>query len=166
MLDGWNYNNGLNPIVKDDNDDPDRDGLTNLLNLYFQLILSIQTLKDTLTEQILNGWNPLQNAIITDSDEDGLSDFEEIRLSTNSNSPDSDNDSISDSDEVAYGLDLTDDANDDSTMVSVILKRLITKLTLLKTIQTRMKYSMAGKLKISLILYWMIQKKILTLMAF
>ena len=78
MLDGWEYNNGLNPVVKDGNNDPDLDGLTNLLEFVFAtdpMILILIRYSDGFP-RVIKGWDPLQNAIITDSDEDSLPDFE------------------------------------------------------------------------------------------
>ena len=75
---------------------------------------------------------------------------------------------ISDSDEVAYGLDLLkNDANDDSDNDGLSnIKEVNYKTNPLDNDTDKDKILMVGKLKISLIRYWMIQRKTLILMVF
>jgi hypothetical protein len=49
----------------------------------------------------------------SDSDNDGLSDYEEVGIGTDPNDPDTDGDGINDSDEIAQGTDPTDPDSDD-----------------------------------------------------
>ncbi len=78
LPDGWEVDNGLNPLRDDGYDDPDEDGLGN--------------------------WDEYQNHTDPhdpDSDDDGLSDGEEVHIhGTDPGDPDSDNDGYADADEL------------------------------------------------------------------
>ena len=78
MLDNWEVQYGLNPILDDASEDLDSDGLTNL-------------------RERERGSNPT----LVDTDEDGLSDGDEVNIhNTNPTRADSDYDGLSDGDEI------------------------------------------------------------------
>ncbi|MHA1420408.1 MAG: right-handed parallel beta-helix repeat-containing protein, partial [Candidatus Heimdallarchaeaceae archaeon] len=78
MPDGWETNNGLDPLLSDSSLDPDEDSLTNL-------------------QEFLYGTDPF----VSDTDEDGLTDYEEIFVyETDPTDSDSDRDNLNDGDEV------------------------------------------------------------------
>lgn len=56
--------------------------------------------------EVANGEQRFLLVLGSDTDGDGLSDGEEIRLGANPNNPDSDGDGVSDGDEIAEGTDL------------------------------------------------------------
>ena len=74
--------------------DVDGDGLVNFF--------------ETATGSFLNSQNTGTDPADTDSDDDGLSDGEEVLLGTDPNNPDTDGDGVSDSDELLAGTDPLD----------------------------------------------------------
>ncbi len=139
MLDGWEINNGLNPLVDDSATDLDGDGLTNLeeyeagtdpndadsdddgltdgdeVNLYYTDPLISDYDLDSDGDSLTN----VEEVDIhetdpndSDSDDDGLTDGEEINTySTDPNDSDSDDDGFSDYEEVLNGTDPNDPAD-------------------------------------------------------
>jgi hypothetical protein len=109
MPDKWEAINKLNPKNKDDaNLDPDKDGITNL-------------------QEYKNGTDPHKSdlVIVKDSDNDGLSDDDEInKYNTDPNNPDTDRDSLIDGDEVnkyhtcPYNKDTDGDTLRDDTEIN------------------------------------------------
>ena len=111
MPDAWEVRNRLNPLSNDANEDPDEDGLSNLLE--FANNLDPQDW-DTDSDQMPDGWEvqyylqPLRNDANDDADNDGLTNLEEYRLGTNPRSRDTDGDGSSDYWEVQNGYDPLD----------------------------------------------------------
>ena len=80
MIDGWEVQYGLNPLMNDSANDPDTDDLSNL-------------------QEYLNGANPHDS----DSDEDGLNDFDEVYVhGTHPSLADTDQDGLDDFEEVTH----------------------------------------------------------------
>ena len=101
MSDGWEIDNVLNPLVNDAALDPDSDTLSNL-----------EEYNERLAGPYFGSTNPNK----ADSDDDGLTDAEEINTyGTDPNNPDTDGDGMPDSWEVANGINpLVDDSAIDS----------------------------------------------------
>ncbi len=125
MLDGWEIDFDLDPLVADGAIDFDTDGLTNLeeyeLGTNPNLIDSDNDNLDDLSEsetygtspvladtdldnipddwELLFGFNPLSNDSYTDSDTDGLFEFEEYQYGSSPFSSDTDSDGLGDFDE-------------------------------------------------------------------
>ena len=92
MLDNWEVQYGLNPILDDASEDLDSDGLTNL-------------------RERERGSNPT----LVDTDEDGLSDGDEVNIhNTNPTRADSDYDGLSDGDEINIHNTLPRDSDTDN----------------------------------------------------
>lgn len=92
MLDNWEVQYGLNPLVDDANDDFDSDGLTNIRERHYNTDPSI-----------------------TDTDGDGLSDGDEVNIhNTYPYRADSDYDGLSDGDEVNIHQTLPRDSDTDN----------------------------------------------------
>ncbi|MHA1223520.1 MAG: right-handed parallel beta-helix repeat-containing protein [Candidatus Heimdallarchaeaceae archaeon] len=104
--DGWEVANGLNPLVNDSYLDQDNDTLSNL-------------------EEYQYNSNPFSY----DSDNDGLSDGEEVKkYNTNPNNPDTDNDDLTDGEEIqVYFSDPLDrDTDDDGLLDGEEVKKYLT----------------------------------------
>lgn len=132
MPDGWEVNNGLDPLVDDSLGDLDGDAL---LNLYEYSLIAVSNWSLVYTNvpgavtnffyYDTNGtpvvyWPGNTDPNDTDSDNDGLSDFEEVSTNgtdnlhiTNPNDPDTDNDGLPDGWEFDFGQNLTVPAGDD-----------------------------------------------------
>ncbi|MHA2149100.1 MAG: SBBP repeat-containing protein [Candidatus Thorarchaeota archaeon] len=117
MTDGWEYYNGLNPLVDDASGDLDFDTLSNLLEFN---IGTLPNTNDTDSDTMLDAWehynglNPLVNDANGDLDSDGLTNVQEYDIGSNPDSGDSDSDLIPDLWEYTYGLNLMyDDSGDD-----------------------------------------------------
>ncbi|MHA2198697.1 MAG: SBBP repeat-containing protein [Candidatus Thorarchaeota archaeon] len=117
MLDGWEYYNGLNPLVDDAAGDLDSDTLSNLFEFN---IGTLPNTNDTDSDTMLDAWehynglNPLVNDASGDLDSDGLTNVQEFGVGSNPDSGDSDSDMMPDLWEYTYGLNLTlDDSGDD-----------------------------------------------------
>ena len=93
MDDGWEAEFGLDPNVDDSALNPDNDGLTNL--------------------EEWNGGNNFTDPNNPDTDDDGVSDGDEVNVhSSDPNDTDSDDDGLEDGEEVLAGTDLTDPDSD------------------------------------------------------
>lgn len=135
MPDGWEINNGLNPIIVDNETDSDSDGLINIVeyqegthpmnndtdsddlldglevNSVFTNPLSPDTDMDIMTDgwEYFNGLNPLSSGeSYLDYDNDGLMNLIEFKVNSNPNKVDTDGDGFSDEDEVADFSDPSD----------------------------------------------------------
>lgn len=135
MPDGWEINNGLNPIIVDNETDSDSDGLTNIIeyqenthpmnndtdddglldglevNTIFTNPLSPDTDLDGMSDgwEYFNGLNPLYfGERYSDYDNDGLMNLIEFKVNSNPNKVDTDGDGYPDGDEVADFSDPSD----------------------------------------------------------
>lgn len=112
MPDGWEVDNLLNPLIKDDNLDPDQDELTNheeyIHNTNPQLNDTDQDGLNDFEEVNIGSDGHITDPTNSDSDADGLLDGEEYTYSTNPNNSDSDEDGYSDYIEIQAGTDPND----------------------------------------------------------
>ncbi len=134
MWDGWEYDNGLNPLLDDSLDDPDDDDLTNVgeflndanpfvsdtdsdsipdgleVHTYGTLPYKADSDDDLIPDlyEVNNGLNAMVNDTYDDLDSDGLTNFEEFQLGTSADDADTDSDLASDSWEVFYSFDPLD----------------------------------------------------------
>lgn len=138
MPDGWEINNGLNPILVDNETDYDTDGLTNIVeyqegthpmnndtdsddlldglevNSVFTNPLSPDTDMDIMPDgwEYFNGLDPLSiGESYLDYDNDGLMNLIEFKVNSDPNIVDTDEDGYSDEDEVADFSDPSDPLN-------------------------------------------------------
>ncbi|RLI49881.1 MAG: hypothetical protein DRO73_04910 [Candidatus Thorarchaeota archaeon] len=117
MPDGWEVDNGLDPLADDANDDLDNDGLQN----YYEYTNHTQANNnDTDSDDMPDGWevsqqlNPLIDDSADDPDNDGLTNVQEFQHSTLPRNNDTDSDDMPDGWEVTYGLNpLANDSADD-----------------------------------------------------
>ncbi len=118
LPDGWEVENGLDPLNPDDpDDDPDNDGLTNAQ----EYVLGTKpNNSDTDGDGMADNWelsyglNPLVNDAYLDNDSDGLTNGQEHARGTNPIDDDTDNDGLPDGWEVDNGLNpLVADADQD-----------------------------------------------------
>ena len=117
MPDGWEVDNGLDPL--DDSDaigDPDSDGLTNAEEYLNDTDPNdADTDDDTMPDgwEVDNGLDPLDDSdAIGDPDSDGLTNAEEYLNDTDPNDADTDDGGVPDGWEVDNGLDPLDDSDD------------------------------------------------------
>ncbi|MFW9768468.1 MAG: SBBP repeat-containing protein [Candidatus Thorarchaeota archaeon] len=117
MPDGWEYYNGLNPLLNDSADDLDFDTLSNLDEF---LIGTLPNTNDTDSDMMLDAWEyhnglkPNVDDADGDLDVDGLTNLQEFVIGSNPGNSDSDYDLMPDMWEYTYGFNLThDDAGDD-----------------------------------------------------
>lgn len=117
MLDGWEYFNGLNPLLNDSAGDLDSDTLTNLFEFYIGTLPNTNdTDSDAMPDawEYYNGLNPTQNDANGDLDSDKLLNVQEFNIGSNPQNGDSDSDSMPDFWEYTYGLNLlVDDSASD-----------------------------------------------------
>jgi len=117
MPDGFEVDNGLNPLLDDASEDPDNDDLTNLNEYYFGTLAQDEDTDDDLIfdgYEVIHSLNPLFDDSWLDLDGDGLTNLQEYQLGTKANNDDSDNDGMNDYWEDDNGLDpLINDAWDD-----------------------------------------------------
>ncbi|MFW9805854.1 MAG: right-handed parallel beta-helix repeat-containing protein, partial [Candidatus Thorarchaeota archaeon] len=108
MVDEWEVENGLNPLIDDSHQDPDHDHLDNDQEAYWS---TDPHNPDSDQDQMPDGWEtfyglrPLLDDSREDGDADGLSNLDEYLHRTDPTNSDSDFDSIPDGWEVTYGLD-------------------------------------------------------------
>ncbi len=110
MRDGWEYDNGLDPLANDSADDFDGDGLTNLNEFQRQTKASYYDSDDDKFDDAFEintpGYDPLVfNDPAGDLDQDGLSDYDELSHGTSSSTQDTDSDGITDLIEITSGSD-------------------------------------------------------------
>ncbi|MFW9807879.1 MAG: right-handed parallel beta-helix repeat-containing protein, partial [Candidatus Thorarchaeota archaeon] len=114
MVDEWEVENGLNPLIDDGFEDPDNDNLDNNQEIYWS---TDPHNPDTDQDQMPDGWEalyelrPLLDDSREDKDSDGLCNLDEYLHGTDPDDSDSDSDSITDGWEVTFGqnpLDPTD----------------------------------------------------------
>ncbi len=117
MPDGWEYQNGLNPLVDDADGDPDGDGLPNLSEYGNH---TLPTDSDTDDDQMPDGWevsnglDPLADDSTGDPDDDDLTNLQEYVTGTLPHNNDTDSDMMPDGYEVLHHLDpLANDSADD-----------------------------------------------------
>ena len=117
MPDGWEKKHGLHPMKRDADDDPDRDGLTNLEEYFNE---TNPQRDDTEGDGIPDGWevehglDPRMNDAEDDPDDDGLANLSEYQHTTDPNDDDTDRDTLPDGWEVEHNLDpLVPGRNDD-----------------------------------------------------
>ncbi len=117
LPDGYEVQNGLNPLLNDASEDPDIDDLINLEEYKFWCDPQDDDSDDDLIldgYEVYNLLNPLFDDAELDLDGDGLDNLEEFLLGTKANNFDSDNDGMNDYWEDENGLDpLVNDAWDD-----------------------------------------------------
>lgn len=108
MPDGWEVDNGLDPLVDEAVADADNDGLSNLSE--YQGGTDPQN-SDSDNDVMPDGWeadnglDPLIDDAVDDPDSDSLSNLEEYQAGTDPNNADSDGDGLSDGWEAGNGLD-------------------------------------------------------------
>jgi hypothetical protein len=122
MADGWELDNGLDPLVNDANDDADNDGATNLEE--YQAGSDPQS-SDTDGDGMPDGWeldhglDPQIDDAAGDADGDGLTNLEEYQAGTDPQSSDTDGDGISDATELDGGTDPMDGTDNDTIVEQV-----------------------------------------------
>jgi len=105
MPSSWEVFSGLNPMVDDSRGDPDLDRLNNLDE--YQFGTNPQLRKDTDGDRMMDDWekakglNPSVADGGSDKDGDGLTNLQEFLAGTDPNSTDTDGDGVSDYDELA-----------------------------------------------------------------
>jgi len=114
MPDSWERNNGLDPTRDDSAEDPDGDGLTNIVEFQYRTKPNNpDTDGDGLTDYEELGWaqtNPLN----PDSDADGLNDYDELWVyNSDPNNPDTDGDGMPDGWEIKYFDNFDRDGTED-----------------------------------------------------
>jgi len=114
MPDGWEINNGFNPLIDDSSGDPDNDGLTNLGE--YQNNCNPHN-SDTDGDHMPDGYevnyglNPLVDDAEDDADSDGIDNYTEYIDGTSPTSADTDNDGWTDKEEKDAGTDPLDPNN-------------------------------------------------------
>ncbi len=117
MPDGYEVNNGLNPLVNDSHLDLDSDSLEN----FFEYTLGTMVNDEDTDGDLMNdgyeynyGLDYFQDDASSDLDNDTLSNLIECQLNSNPNNTDTDGDTMSDAYEYNHNLDLLiDDRNSD-----------------------------------------------------
>jgi hypothetical protein len=111
ILDGVEFDNGLNPLKQDTQDDYDADSLTNLQEVN---IGTDPLNNDTDGDTMLDGWehyfgtDPLINDAELDPDNDTLTNLDEFNYGSDPFSIDGDNDGITDVEEIELGMNPLD----------------------------------------------------------
>ena len=118
MPDGYEVENGLNPLLDDSDLDLDNDDLKNYDEYLYGTSPQVEDSDSDLINdgyEVINGLNPLMNDAALDFDGDGLTNLQESQLGTQANNYDSDKDGMCDFWEVQNSLNpLLNDAWMDS----------------------------------------------------
>jgi hypothetical protein len=109
MPDGWEFDNGLNPLSDDSRADSDNDGILNV-DEYSEGTNPNNSDSDgdgmSDSWELVNGLDPLINDAAIDSDGDGISNIDELNAGTDPSNTDTDGDGISNADELTNGSQL------------------------------------------------------------